>query len=237
MNRSGDLKLGFGPIHVSFSCDGEFVTFQVYRNAEALGSPEQLSRAELFERDSKLKRVAIPTIFPPCHRATFACLACGFARTERTGRRGQEFLRTRYGLAITRFGFESRNLRTHCPQRTRQLRDMIHKTCRPIHSPRIDSPMQLRPVQAYLLRHLAVSSQHRLFPPQPRDNPSGAKLPLPLWTVKVRKATLSPCPRSKIEGLGERICQRMSLGKHRQEIISRRSPLDARKLPGHVGLF
>jgi len=50
-------------------------------------------------------------------------------------------------------------------------------------------------------------------------------------------ATLSPCLRSKIEGFGERICQRMNLGKDRQEIISRRSPLDARKLRGHGGLF
>jgi hypothetical protein len=55
MNRSGDLKLGFGPIHVSFSCDGEFVTFQVYRNDEALGSPEQLSRADAVRKGQQIE--------------------------------------------------------------------------------------------------------------------------------------------------------------------------------------
>ena len=44
MNQNSDLKLGFGPIHVSFKCEADSVTFQVCRNEEALGKPEQLSR-------------------------------------------------------------------------------------------------------------------------------------------------------------------------------------------------
>ena len=41
MNHSSDVTLSFGPIHVLFKCDGEFVTFQVYRDDEELGSLER----------------------------------------------------------------------------------------------------------------------------------------------------------------------------------------------------
>jgi hypothetical protein len=58
-----------------------------------------------------------------------------------------------------------------------------------------------------------------------------------LGDYEISPATLSPCPRSKIEGFGEHVCHPMNIGKGRQEIISRRSPLDARKLRGHAGLF
>ena len=55
MNQGSDLKLGFGPIHVSFKCEGDFVTFQVYRNEEALGKPEQLSRVDAAREGTQIE--------------------------------------------------------------------------------------------------------------------------------------------------------------------------------------
>jgi hypothetical protein len=55
MSHSSDVTLSFGPIHVLFECDGEFVTFQVYRDDEELGKAKQLSRADAAREGKQIE--------------------------------------------------------------------------------------------------------------------------------------------------------------------------------------
>jgi hypothetical protein len=65
VSTGSDLSLADdGTVHVSFNCDGEFVTFQFLRGARYLGEPQRLSRADAIEEGKLVAETGISKHLP-----------------------------------------------------------------------------------------------------------------------------------------------------------------------------